>query len=313
MPLRNKVDRVSPIHVPGAPVVLSTASVYPEKTPAAFEIAARLGYDGVEVLVSSDPVSQDIDMLRRLSDYHQVPVHAVHSPCLVVTQRVWGRDPWEKLVRSKEMAEALGAKVVVVHPAFRWQRDYARDFETGIERMREETDIKFAVENMYPVRMRGKEVSPYSPDWNPVERDYPDITLDLSHTAMSGSDAMDMAKELGDRLTHVHLADGLGGQNLDEHLIPGRGNQPCGELLEHLASNGYENQLVLEVNTRKAPDREARELELAEALAFTRLHFAGAVERPRRGAGTARRSFDADSDPHRTWQVSPDGTVIGAG
>ncbi|QVQ50970.1 sugar phosphate isomerase/epimerase [Spiractinospora alimapuensis] len=302
---------MSPIQVPGAPVVLSTASVYPEKTPVAFEIAARLGYDGVEVLVSSDPVSQDVDMLRRLSDYHQVPVRAVHSPCLVVTQRVWGRDPWEKLLRSKEMAEALGAEVVVVHPAFRWQRDYAREFEAGVERMREETAVTFAVENMYPVRMRGKEVSPYAPDWNPLERDYPDITLDLSHTAMSGSDAMDMAKQLGDRLSHVHVADGLGGQNLDEHLIPGRGNQPCGELLEHLASKGYENQLVLEVNTRKAANREARELELAEALAFTRLHFAGAAQRPRRtpdGAGAA-----PDEDPHRTWRVSPDGTVVGAG
>ncbi|KOX16454.1 AP endonuclease, family 2 [Nocardiopsis sp. NRRL B-16309] len=265
---------VSPIQVPDAPVVLSSASVYPEKTPAAFEIAAKLGYDGVEVLVSSDPASQDIDLLRRLSDYHGVPVTAVHSPCLVLTQRVWGREPWGKLVRSKEMAEALGASTIVVHPAFRWQREYAREFETGVARMQEETDVVFAVENMYPVRVRDREVVPYAPSWNPLDRDYPDVTLDLSHTAMSGSDAMDMAKRLGDRLSHVHVADGFGGQNLDEHLIPGRGRQPVAELLEHLATGGYEGQLVLEVSTRKAPDRQARLRELAEALAFTRLHFA---------------------------------------
>ncbi|MFE3458504.1 sugar phosphate isomerase/epimerase family protein [Nocardiopsis aegyptia] len=265
---------MSPIQVPDAPVVLSSASVYPEKTPAAFEIAAKLGYDGVEVLVSSDPASQDIDLLRRLSDYHGVPVTAVHSPCLVLTQRVWGREPWGKLVRSKEMAEALGAKTIVVHPAFRWQREYAREFEAGVARMQEETDVAFAVENMYPVRVRDREVVPYAPSWNPLDRDYPDVTLDLSHTAMSGSDAMDMAKRLGDRLSHVHVADGFGGQNLDEHLIPGRGRQPVAELLEHLATTGYEGQLVLEVSTRKAADRQARLRELAEALAFTRLHFA---------------------------------------
>jgi sugar phosphate isomerase/epimerase len=265
---------VSSIQVPDAPVVLSSASVYPEKTPAAFEIAAKLGYDGVEVLVSSDPASQDIDLLRRLSDYHGVPVTAVHSPCLVLTQRVWGREPWGKLVRSKEMAEALGAKTIVVHPAFRWQREYAREFEAGVARMQDETDVVFAVENMYPVRVRDREVVPYAPSWNPLDRDYPDVTLDLSHTAMSGSDAMDMAKRLGDRLSHVHVADGFGGQNLDEHLIPGRGRQPVAELLEHLATGGYEGQLVLEVSTRKAPDRPARLRELAEALAFTRLHFA---------------------------------------
>ena len=259
-------------------MVLSTASVYPEKTPAAFEIAAKLGYDGVEVLVSSDPASQDIELLRRLSDYHQMPVTAVHSPCLVLTQRVWGREPWGKLLRSKEMAEALGAKTVVVHPAFRWQREYAKDFESGVARMQEETDVVFAVENMYPVRVRDREVVPYAPSWNPLDRDYADVTLDLSHTAMSGSDAMDMAKRLGDRLSHVHVADGFGGQNLDEHLIPGRGAQPVAELLEYLAGNGYEGQLVLEVSTRKAADRQARIRELAEALAFTRLHFAGPPE-----------------------------------
>src|SRR5699024_6365025 len=107
-PRTHSLGEVSPIQVPDAPVVLSSASVYPEKTPVAFEIAAKLGYDGVEVLVSSDPTSQDIDLLRRLSDYHQIPVTAVHSPCLVLTQRVWGKEPWGKLVRSQEMAEALG-------------------------------------------------------------------------------------------------------------------------------------------------------------------------------------------------------------
>ncbi|WP_067971413.1 sugar phosphate isomerase/epimerase family protein [Nocardiopsis trehalosi] len=305
---------MSAIQVPDAPVVLSTASVYPEKTPAAFEIAARLGYDGIEVLVSSDPASQDIDMLRRLSDYHGVPILAVHSPCLIFTQRVWGRDPWGKLVRSQAMAEALGAKTVVVHPAFRWQRDYAREFEAGVARMQDETDVVFAVENMYPVHMRDREVVPYAPSWNPLDRDYPDVTLDLSHTAMSRSDAMDMARRLGDRLSHVHMADGTGGQNLDEHLIPGRGAQPCAELLEHLAASGYEGQIVLEVSTRKAADREARLVELAEALAFTRLHFAagargdtGAARTDRRERVAARRA--AAAAPPRTFAVDTGGTA----
>ncbi|ASU85738.1 sugar phosphate isomerase/epimerase [Nocardiopsis gilva YIM 90087] len=312
---------MSAIQVPDAPVVLSSASVYPEKTPVAFELAAKLGYDGVEVLVSTDRVSQDIEMLRRLSDYHGVPITAVHAPCLIFTQAVWGRDPWGKLVRSKEMAEKLGATTIVVHPAFRWQRDYAREFETGIARMQEETDVVFAVENMYPVHMRGKEAVPYAPSWNPLDRDYPDVTLDLSHTAMSRSDAMDMAKQLGNRLSHVHLADGTGKQNFDEHLIPGRGTQPCAELLEHLASTGYEGQLVLEVNTRKAADREARQLELAEALAFTRLHFAAGVrgsssddQGSRHQESADRRERIAmrrrgDTTPPRHFVVDSDGTV----
>lgn len=268
---------VNPDSVPQPRVALSTASVYPERAPDAFEIAAGLGYDGVEVMVSTDPVSQDVDVLARLIDYHQVPIVAVHAPCLLITQRVWGRDPWAKLRRAKEAAEKLGAGVVVLHPPFRWQRDYVRDFETGMARMSEETDVVFAVENMFPLRARGTEVIPYAPHWNPVPQEYPDVTLDLSHTAVSGSDALEMVAELGPRLSHLHLADGTGITNKDEHLVPGRGTQPCAEVLAKLAANGYTGQVVLEVNTRRAETRDGRREDLAEALTFARSHLGKSV------------------------------------
>lgn len=264
------------IRVPDAPITLSTASVYPEKVPSAFELAAALGYDGVEIMVATDAASQDLSVLRRLSDYHEVPIKSIHAPCLLVTQRVWGRDPWGKLLRSKEVAEELGADVVVVHPPFRWQREYARDFAEGLARMQDETDVVFAVENMFPVRARGAEMRMYSPDWDPIDQDFPYVTLDLSHSAVSASDPIDMANRLGDRLRHVHLADGVGLPNRDEHLVPGRGNQPCGAMLEKLATEGYRGHIVLEVNTRRAASRFERMEDLAEALAFTRLHLAAA-------------------------------------
>jgi len=259
--------------VPTAKVALATASVYPESTANAFEIAARLGYDGVEVMVWTDPVSQDATALKRLSDYHQIPILALHAPCLVITQRVWGTDPWVKLVRAKDVAEDLGAQTVVVHPPFRWQREYARQFVGGIQEMFNETDVKLAVENMFPLRARGREVTPYAPDWDPTTEDFPHFTLDLSHTSVSQSDAIEMADVMGDRLAHVHIADGSGTAR-DEHLVPGRGDQPCGELLEGLADRGFEGLVVVEVNTRKCDDRAEREADLAEALAYTRLHLA---------------------------------------
>jgi sugar phosphate isomerase/epimerase len=260
-------------------VALSTASTYPESTATAFELAARLGYDGVEVMVWTDPVSQDIEALRRLSDYHQVPVLAIHSPCLIITQRVWGADPWGKLQRARTAAERLGAGVVVVHPPFRWQRDYAREFSEGVERMTQETGVRFAVENMFPLRARGRAVVPYSPSWDTVEQDYRHVTLDLSHTAVSQSDALAMADRLGDRLAHLHIADGTGAAR-DEHLVPGRGSQPCAPMLERLAASGFDGVVVVEVNTRRAESRAARESDLAEALAFTRLNFAPPTHPP---------------------------------
>jgi len=251
-------------------VALSTSAVWPEPTAVAFEVASRLGYDGVELMVSGDPLSQDTDTLRRLVDYHQIPVLSVHSPCLLVSQRVWGTDPWAKLMRSQIAAERLGAKVVVTHPPFRWQRSFAKAFDRGIVRMHDETDVIFAVENMFPQRgPSGIEIAAYSPSWSLVDSDYPNITFDLSHAAVSHTDAFEMLDAYGHRLSHLHMADGSGSRN-DEHLVPGRGNQPCRQVLERLAREGFGGVVVLEINTRKAGSHEDRVADLAESLAFTR-------------------------------------------
>ena len=71
-------------------VALSTASVYPESTAHAFSYAAVLGYDAVEVMVGIDALSQQVAAVRQLAEHHGVPVCAVHAPCLLITQRVWG-------------------------------------------------------------------------------------------------------------------------------------------------------------------------------------------------------------------------------
>jgi sugar phosphate isomerase/epimerase len=258
----------------GPAVALSTSAVWPESTAVAFEVAARLGYDGVELMVSSDPLSQDTDTIRRLIDYHQIPVLSVHSPCLLISQRVWGTDPWAKLMRSQIAAERLGAKVVVTHPPFRWQRSYARGFSAGIARMHDETDVVFAVENMFPQRgPSGVEIGTYSPSWSLLDADYPNITLDVSHAAVSHSDALALLDAYGDRLAHVHMADGTGSRN-DEHLVPGRGTQPCAEILARISTDGYGGVVVLEVNTRRAASHQERICDLAESLAFTRTALA---------------------------------------
>jgi sugar phosphate isomerase/epimerase len=256
-------------------IALSTASVYPESTATGFELAARLGYDAVEVMVGIDPTSQEVDAVRHLSQYHGIPVCAVHSPCLLITQRVWGTDPWAKLERSAEMAHAVGADVVVVHPPFRWQREYARGFVEGVADLERRTGIAFAVENMYPWRASRRQVEAYLPGWDPREQDYANTTLDLSHTATSRADALQMAIDLGPRLRHVHLTDGSG-SGRDEHLVPGRGGQPVAELLEHLAGAAFDGHVVVEINTRRG-DRATRELDLMESLAFARLNFTSAA------------------------------------
>lgn len=253
------------------PVLLSTASVSPLSCRTAFELAARVGFDGVEVMVWTDPVSQDGDELARLAREFDVPVRAVHAPTLVLSQRVWGSDPWRKIDRSIELAEQLGAQVVVLHPALRWQRDYAEGFVAGVADRQRRSEVVLAVENMYPWRVSGRRLQGYLPSWNPLDHPFPAVTLDLSHTATAQVDALAMARELGPRLRHVHLADGSSGP-LDDHLVPGEGTQPCAAVLEHLAGSGYSGMVAVEVATRRA-DMPQRLVALAKSLAFARLYL----------------------------------------
>ena len=258
---------------PDLRVSLSTSSVYPGSTASGFEAASRLGFDGVEVMVSIDEVSGDVDAVRALSDFHEIPVVSVHAPCLLVTQHVWGTEPWGKLHRSAEMALELGAEVVVVHPPFRWQREYARAFVDGIADLEAQYALTFAVENMYPWRTGRREFQAYAPGWDPRREDYNHVTVDVSHSSTAGVDVLALARDLGSRLAHIHLTDGSGSPR-DEHLVPGRGTQPTRAFLEHVAQSEFTGEIVIEISTRRAASQQAREDDLIESLLFARRHAA---------------------------------------
>jgi sugar phosphate isomerase/epimerase len=264
---------------PAPPVALSTASVYPESVPAAFELAAELGYDGVELMVWIDPVSQDVSAVAGLAERFGVPVLALHAPCLAVTQRVWSADPIDRIRRSVAAAATLGCRTVVLHPPFRWQRRYVTQFADEVARAGEHTGVALAIENMYPIIRSGMRTVPYSPGFDPTDVGYAHYTLDLSHTAASRSDALAMLDRMGSALAHVHLADG-GGAARDEHLVPGRGSQPCAEVCARLAGSGYDGAVVVEVSTRRCRTRQERVAMLAESLLFARLHLQSTA-RPR--------------------------------
>jgi sugar phosphate isomerase/epimerase len=264
----------------GPPVALSTASVYPEPVAVGFELAAELGYDGVELMVWTDPVSQNVAAVDRLAQRHGVPVMAVHAPCLAVTQRVWGSDPIGRIRRSVTAAQQLGAATVVLHPPFRWQRRYALQFADEVARAGEVAGVALAVENMFPV-VRGRvRTVPYEPGFDPTEVGHRYFTLDLSHTAAAGSDALAMLDRMGPGLRHLHLADGSGAPR-DEHLVPGRGSQPCAEVLQRLADSGYDGVVVVEISTRRCRTRYRRMELLAESLLHARLNLQPTPQRTR--------------------------------
>lgn len=259
------------------PVHLSTSSVYPENAAYAFDLAERLGYDGVEIMVWTDPVTQEAGALSALADLHGLQIGAIHAPTLLLAQRLWGWEPWGKIERALDLARDVGAQCVVVHPPFRWQRGYAEGFVEGVAARQERWGIPIAVENMFPWRTGASAMQAYLPGPDPRDYPYTDVTFDISHAATAGEDALDMARDLGDRIRHVHLGDSFGSFK-DEHLVPGRGTQRCAEVLQHLVDTRFGGVVSLEVGTRKMRTA-AREEALAESLAFAREHL-GQHDRP---------------------------------
>jgi sugar phosphate isomerase/epimerase len=261
---------------------MSSTCVYPLPLEEAFRMAKVAGYDGVEVMVTRDEVTQDAAALTALSERYGLPILSIHAPVLLLTHFVWGRDPRVKLEKSAALAAQVGAETVVVHPPFRWQAGYAEDFLEIVRQLGAATGLQIAVENMFPWKIGGRGVKAYSPGWDTTLMDCPAVTLDFSHCALSGHDSLAMATALGDRLRHVHLCDGSGsldeGRVFDEHLLPGRGAEPVAEVLNLLADARWTGAVVAEINTRTASTEPERLAMLAETLSFARLHTLEARE-----------------------------------
>lgn len=256
---------------------MGTTSVLPRRLRDAFRLAAEAGFDGVEVMITSDRDTHDAARLAALSQEYGMPVLSIHAPVLLFSSYVFGRNPLVKLRRSVALAEAVGATTVVAHPPYRWQRRSAERFVETVRQLSRQAGMRIAVENMFPVTRGGIEHDPFAPSWNPGALDVDALTLDFSHAGMSGRSATDLAQEWGSRLQHVHLCDAAstrpGGALRDEHLVPGRGAQPVAEVLRALTESGFAGHIIAEINTRACGrDDDQRVAWLRETVEFARSH-----------------------------------------
>src|SRR3990170_3055461 len=112
---------------PAAPrLLLSTAPFFRYPLREAFRHTREAGYDAIEVMVTSDPATQDARRLQELAAEFGLSIAALHAPFLLLTRRVWGTDPITKIYRATQVAEQAEIPLVVVHPPYRWQVKYRR-------------------------------------------------------------------------------------------------------------------------------------------------------------------------------------------
>jgi len=251
---------------------LSTSCVFPSGIETAFKIASEVGYDGVEVMISKQKETRDAHRIIELSKKYNLPVLSIHAPVLVLTSFVFGIGAKEKLKRTVKLAERVGADTVVVHPPYFFQTAFGKEFEHFINDLQQSTHVFISVENMFNLRAWGKELPTFLPGWNPGDIDIPNATLDFSHCASQGANSLELAKKWGSKINHIHLCDGNTGSIQDDHLVPGKGDQPVKETLEFLKDSNFNGHIIAEIHTESF-SKSKRKKKIENTLRFARKHF----------------------------------------
>lgn len=240
----------------GPRLACSTASVLSRSLRSTFALFAQAGFTGIEIMVTKDPATQEPDTILELAEEYGMRIDAIHAPFLLVTRTVWGTEPTGKILRATQVAEEIGAPLVVVHPAFRWQTGYRRWLDEELPELERTTDVTVAVENMFPVRVRGRTLaSPHASRSLEDLANFPNVVLDTSHAAVSRLDPVDAAAKLAPRLRHVHLSNNAG-KGWDSHLPVEEGVLELDRFLDSLRLDGFRGTVSLELDLRRYGDDE---------------------------------------------------------
>lgn len=260
-----------------APTLLfSTAPFFRHPLREAFRHISAAGYEAVEVMVTADPATQDARRIRELADDFGLSVLALHAPFLLLTRRVWGTDPIAKIYRSTQVAEQAGIPLVVIHPPYRWQVKFRRWVAESLTEYAARAGITIAVENMFPVKIRGDRGLRFHVSQKDVEDldRFTHLVLDTSHLAVAGIDLLEAYERYRTKVVHFHISDNAG-KGWDSHLPVGdeRGTLPLEDLLDAVAGDGFGGNISLELDLRPYLQDEGaiddvllRQRELSEAL-----------------------------------------------
>jgi sugar phosphate isomerase/epimerase len=271
---------------PVPPVLAATGPFFMFSLEETFELIGEAGFDGAELMIMQDKVSQDPLRLGALAARYGVPVPAVHGPFLVATWLVYGTDPKGKLERCVRFAETAKVSTVVIHPPYRWQTQYADWLDEAIPRIREETGVTVAVENMFAVNVNGRSLRFFSGTTPSELGRWPYLVLDTSHLAVAGGDLLAAWDELADRVVHLHVSNN-DGRGRDTHGLLERGVLPVPEFLQEVGAAGFAGAVTLELDVRTwADDRPALLEVLRENLEIARTQLAKGATRAHARAST---------------------------
>ena len=234
-------------------MLASTGPLFSRDIAWALEVIADAGYDGAELMVTQDAVTQDGQHVADAAAAVGLPIDVVHGPFLLVTRRVFGSDLVGKARRSLELAAAVGAGLMIVHPPFRWQAGFHQWLLGPGDAEAAEVGTRVGVENLYPVRVLGQPIRFHRYTEPEHLTPFRDVVLDTSHFGVSGVDILRAWHQLAPVAAHLHVSD-YRGQGRDSHAPLGHGLLPLGAFLQAVAADGFDGAITLELDCRRYLD-----------------------------------------------------------
>ncbi len=294
-------------------IYLSHGSLYYYQLMPFFNIAAKCGFNGVEIIVGRNEELSNISYIKKLSIDYKLPVKVLHCPFNSWQNNIWPRKPHEKLMRTVEMARSLGAKVVVAHTALSHEIEYKNWLLNELKNYQKNNeDIKIAIENMprryvlfgnpgraffnfkkIPFNIRKKityDIASHRPELNkyfPIELDdygnslnsfesmnkFKYITIDTTHLGTWSCAPHEYLNKVKTCIAHIHLSNY---KLNNEHRLIDDGIMDLKKFLSVLSKAGYAGGITIETDPHSFEDHRcfaATSKKLIENINFIKKSF----------------------------------------
>jgi sugar phosphate isomerase/epimerase len=238
----------------GMRISLSTGTFYHRSVTYSLRVAHDAGCDGIELVLGLGYTLRGLEVIEQAVARQSLPVLSVHPPLRRLPG--WPRAARERVGRVMEASRRLGAAVCVLHPGLYLDANgqRARLYAAALADAQRDAGAspRITIENNQTTGHRRAWVLD---DLRALVRFAQDggygLTLDTCHLGANKDDLLATYDLVRPMLRNVHLSDmRWRGDRPQTHLVPGEGTLPLRAFLAHLAEDGYDGLLTLELHPR---------------------------------------------------------------